>query len=167
MRKDRERVTTAENAFLRIRKIEEGTVVDHISDGRSPLVLKLLGITGGEDNPVSVAMHVDSKKLGKKDMIKAEYMFLDSRLIDNIALISPTATINIVENYEIKEKRAVQVPQHVVGIMRCPNPTCITNNTREEVDSNFELLRRRPLLYICRYCDRVVEESDIPKCLTS
>jgi aspartate carbamoyltransferase regulatory subunit len=151
--------------ILRVRKIREGTVIDHIPDGKAPIVLKLLGITGRERWPVSFVMHVESKRMGRKDIVKVEHMYLDKRLIDNIALVAPSATINIVEDYRITEKREIEVPQELVGILRCPNQTCITNVEFEHVKSLFELKGRNPLCYVCVYCDRLVGEEEIPRLL--
>ena len=152
---------------LIVRKIENGTVIDHIPDGKALIILNLLGIDGREEKPVSFVMHVPSGKLGKKDIIKVEDMFLEKKVLDNLALVAPSTTINIIKNYKIVEKLEIEAPTCLSGVLKCPNPSCVTNSERELVASSFAMRRRMPLLYKCDYCDRLVNEEDIPRILSS
>jgi len=153
-----------ENSLI-VRKIENGTVIDHIPDGKALIILGLLGIDGREEKPVSFVMHVPSKKLGKKDIVKVEDMFLERRILDNLALVAPSATINIIKNYKIVKKLKIEIPKRLSGIIRCPNPNCVTNDGREPVTPTFTMEQRNPLIYKCDYCERLVKEEDIPKLL--
>jgi len=152
----------AEESLL-VRKIREGTVIDHIPAGRALDVLKILGLTGEEGYTIAIVMNVPSGKLGKKDIVKVEGRFLSPEEVNEIALIAPTATINIVRDYAVTLKRRVEVPAVIEGLLRCPNPSCITNSPREPLKPRFELLSRMPLRFRCSYCGDELSERDIAK----
>jgi aspartate carbamoyltransferase regulatory subunit len=143
---------------LKITPIKNGTVIDHISDGLALEVLKIIGVQNlDKESTVSVALHVRSNKLGWKDIVKVENMELSPRKVNAIALITPTATISIIREYKVREKRTVDLPERIVGVLRCPNPNCISNQP-EPVESEFEVTQRRPVILTCAYCDRQVED---------
>jgi aspartate carbamoyltransferase regulatory subunit len=143
---------------LKIQPIKNGTVIDHIGNGLALEVLKIIGVKDlDKDSTVSVALHVRSQKLGWKDIVKVENMELSARKVNAIALIAPTATISIIREFKVRDKRVVDLPGHIVGILRCPNPNCITNQ-REPIESEFEIHRRRPAVLKCVYCDRQVDD---------
>jgi len=143
---------------LKITPIKNGTVIDHIGNGLSLEVLKIIGVDElDKDSTVSVALHVRSQKLGWKDIVKVENMELSPRKVNAIALIAPTATISIIRDFRVREKRPVDLPDRIVGVLKCPNPNCITNH-REPVESEFEVARRRPVVLRCIYCERLVDE---------
>lgn len=144
---------------LRVTPIKNGTVIDHIPAGMALKVLKILGIGDHVTSTVTVAMHVPSRAMGWKDIVKVEDRELGAREIDKIALIAPTATVNVIRNYSVAEKRRVALPERAVGILRCGNPNCISN-AREPVDSEFLVRAKTPLRVVCKYCDRELE--DIP-----
>ncbi|HTD81257.1 MAG TPA: aspartate carbamoyltransferase regulatory subunit [Thermoplasmata archaeon] len=144
---------------LRVTPIKNGTVIDHIPAGMALKVLKILGIEEGVSSTVTVAMHVPSKAMGWKDIVKVEDRELSPREVDKIALIAPNASVNVIRNYNVAEKHVVRLPDRAVGILRCGNPNCITN-LREPVETDFFVKGGEPPRAACRYCDRVVE--DIP-----
>jgi aspartate carbamoyltransferase regulatory subunit len=146
---------------LLVRKIRDGTVIDHIPAGRALVVLRILGITGSEGLRVAVVMNVESRRLGRKDIVKIENRHLRPEEVNKIALVAPTATINIVRDYEVVEKKRVELPDIVEGILKCTNPTCITRKPREPVKPRFRVLSRRPLRLQCVYCGTIVSEVDI------
>ncbi len=146
---------------LVVRRIADGTVIDHIPAGRALRVLRLLGITGERDGIVALVMNVPSSKLGRKDIVKVEGRELSKEEVDKISLIAPTATINIIRNYEVVEKRKVELPSRVIGILRCMNPNCVTNVPRESVKPKFALLSRDPLRMVCEYCGEYLTEEEI------
>ncbi|NPA96112.1 MAG: aspartate carbamoyltransferase regulatory subunit [Crenarchaeota archaeon] len=148
-------------ATLTVSKIRFGTVIDHIPSGRALNVLKVLGIRGREGYRIAVLMNVESKKLGRKDIVKIEGKILMPEEVSVIALIAPTATINIVKDFRVVEKRRVEVPDRIEGLLRCPNPTCITNKEREPIRTKFRLVSRNPLVLQCEYCGTMVSEKDI------
>lgn len=144
-----------------VRKIKSGTVIDHIPAGRALMVLRILGITGREGYRLAVVMNVESKKLGRKDIVKIEDRFMEGEEVDKIALVAPTATINIIRDYKIVEKRKVSAPRLLEGILRCTNPTCITRKEREPVTPRFRLVEGKKLRYQCLYCGTIIEEDEI------
>ncbi len=148
---------------LIVRRIRDGTVIDHIPAGRALTVLKILGLTGREGLRIALVMNVESRKLGKKDIVKVEGLSLTKDDTDKIALIAPTATINIIRNYRVVEKRKVRVPDLVVGLLHCTNPTCITRKRGEPIKPKFRKVSEKPLRLQCVYCGQVLEEDDIIK----
>ena len=143
---------------LKITPIKNGTVIDHIANGLALEVLKIIGIQSlDKDSTVSVALHVRSNKLGWKDIVKVENMELSPRTVNAIALVSPTATISIIREFKVREKRPVDLPERILGILRCPNPNCISNQP-EPIESEFEVSQRRPVVLTCVYCDRQVDD---------
>jgi aspartate carbamoyltransferase regulatory subunit len=141
---------------LKITPIKNGTVIDHITSGLALDVLRIINIQSlDKDSTVSVAIRVRSGKLGWKDIVKVENMELSPRKVNAIALISPQATISIVRDFKIQEKRSVDLPDRIVGILKCPNPNCITNQP-EPVESEFDVIERRPVVLTCAYCERRV-----------
>ena len=143
---------------LRITPITNGTVIDHITNGLALDVLRIIGVqTLDKDSTVSVALHVRSGKLGWKDIVKVENMELSPRKVNAIALIAPTATISIIRDLKVREKRTVDLPERIVGVLRCPNANCITNQP-EPIESEFDVTQRRPVVLTCAYCDREVED---------
>ena len=145
---------------LTVSKIRNGTVIDHIPSGRALKVLRVLGVDLS-GHRIAVLMNVESKKLGMKDIIKIEDYVPDKSALDRIALVAPRATITEIRDYEKVSKRMVEPPRTVEGILRCPNPTCITRAPREPVVPRFRLVSRSPLAYRCVYCGSIVREGEI------
>lgn len=145
---------------LRVRKIQDGTVIDHISAGTALEVVKILGLTGKEGSTISILINTPSSKLVKKDVVKIEGRELDTKEVDKIALISPRATINIIRNYEVVEKQRVSLPPIINGFPRCVNPNCIINS-REPALPSFYVVSKEPVRIRCRYCNVIMELEDI------
>jgi len=143
---------------LKITPIKNGTVIDHIGNGLAVEVLRIIGIdTLDRDSTVSVAIHVRSGKLGWKDIVKVENIELSPRKVNAIALIAPTATISIIRDYRVREKRTVDLPPRIIGVLRCPNPNCVSNQP-EPLESEFEVTERRPVVLKCAFCERRVDD---------
>jgi aspartate carbamoyltransferase regulatory subunit len=140
---------------LLISPIRNGTVIDHITSGEALNVLKIIGITGATSESISVATNVKSGKIGKKDIVKIENRELRKEEVDRIALIAPHATISIIRNFDVYEKKGVEIPALLIGIVRCPNPGCISN-TNEPVPSKFEVL---PKGLHCLYCEWMINKD--------
>ena len=141
---------------LKIPRIKDGTVIDHITPGNAIKVLHILGIPHSSSAVVSVAMNVRSK-MGKKDIVKVENRELDRHEVDKIALIAPKATINIIRDYEVAKKHRVELPDEIIGIVKCSNPTCISNS-KEPVKSRFKVISKDPPRIKCYYCEREPED---------
>lgn len=146
-----------------VRKIRNGTVIDHISAGNALNVLKILGIRGSEGYRVAIVMNVESKKLGLKDIVKVEGRELAPKEVNMIALIAPKATINIIRDYKVVKKVRVKLPRIIDGIVKCSNPNCITNRPREHVKPRFKVVSEEPLILQCLYCERYTTREDVVK----
>ena len=148
---------------LRISKIKNGTVIDHITKGHALDVVKILGINGRSDGVTTITMNVPSSKIGVKDVVKIEVRELNPEEVDKIALIAPHATINIIRNFKVTEKQHVKLPPVIYGIVKCSNPTCISNNEREPVKPIFYVEKEEPLRLRCHYCIHIMEKEDVLK----
>jgi aspartate carbamoyltransferase regulatory subunit len=140
---------------LRVSKIENGTVIDHVSAGQALNVLAILGIDGLGDDVLSIGMNVPSDRLGRKDVVKIEGRELSQSELDVLSLIAPAATINIIRDYDVVDKNRVERPAEVTGVLRCPNHNCITTED-EPVDSRFDVLDDGVR---CEYCDTIIRED--------
>lgn len=143
-----------EEGVLRVKSIKNGVVIDHITSGKSPEVLKILGIDGEFADTVTLAMNVDSKAFAKKDIVKVENRELSDAELNQIALIAPNATVNKIKNYRVVEKDRVKLPDEIIGSLKCSNPNCITNKEREPVKTIFIVKQKEPLILYCKYCER-------------
>jgi aspartate carbamoyltransferase regulatory subunit len=146
---------TGDNEGLLVRRIKNGTVIDHIDGGEALNVVKILGITGATQEALSIATNVQSRDMGRKDIVKLTNRELSKEEVNRIALISPRATINIIRNFKVFEKKGVEIPTLIEGIVQCPNPGCISN-TNEPIKSKFEVL---PKGLHCLYCDWVITKD--------
>ncbi|MBN1280835.1 MAG: aspartate carbamoyltransferase regulatory subunit [Candidatus Thermoplasmatota archaeon] len=141
---------------LKVTPIKDGTVIDHIPSGQALKVLRVLKLPQSTSSVVSVVMNVNGKK-GKKDIVKIENRELDPKELNKIALIAPNATINIIRDYDVVKKHTVELPNEVIGLTKCSNPTCISN-AREPVESRFHVVCKDPLRIRCYYCEREPED---------
>jgi aspartate carbamoyltransferase regulatory subunit len=151
---------SAEETQLLIRRIKEGTVIDHVKAGEALRVLNILGINGKEGEIVSVAMNVPSSKIEKKDVVKVANRFLRPEETDKIALVAPQATVNIIRNYRVAEKRKVELPNVFIGLLKCPNPTCVSNMQHEPITPIIDVVDKETPLLKCRFCQRLISPSD-------
>jgi aspartate carbamoyltransferase regulatory subunit len=140
---------------LLINPIRNGTVIDHITAGEALNVLKILGITGSTTESLSIATNVASHHIGRKDIVKIENRELKKEEVDRIALIAPQATINIIRDYEVYQKKGVKIPPVLKGVVRCPNPGCISN-TKEPLQSTFEVTKKG---LQCKYCEWLITKE--------
>ena len=135
----------------KVYSIEDGTVIDHIP---TPLALKVVRILGLENEgimTIGIGFHSDKHPDGK-DILKIENCELSHQETNKIALIAPDATINIIKNGEVAEKRQITLPSEVKDILSCPNPNCATNKLCAR--KHFILENRTTVTYRCRYCER-------------
>lgn len=144
---------------LKIKKIKNGTVIDHLPSGSSLNILKVLGIDQKYENTVSIAMNVKSGK-SRKDIVKVENKILKSAETNKLALIAPNATINIIKDYEVVKKNRVEVPDEFSGIIKCSNPNCITNK-KEPVEASFLVEKKEPIRLRCNFCERIMEKKQV------
>jgi aspartate carbamoyltransferase regulatory subunit len=143
---------------LKIGAIYEGAVIDHIPIEYTFKVAEILNITSMK-NVVSIASNLDSKKLGKKGLIKIGGPGIDERDVQKIALIAPNATLSVIKNYKVVQKTSLKIPNDLRDIVRCFNPNCITN--KEPVETIFKVESKSPLRIRCHYCERAMQKDEI------
>ncbi len=142
---------------LAVAALRNGTVIDHIP---SPVLFKAARILGIENlkSAVTLGYNLDSKKLGTKGIIKVADVFFPETLLNRIALIAPSAVVNIIRDYEVVEKFPVTLPDTIVGLVKCGNPKCITNN--EPMRTRFHVIDRDDVTISCHYCSHTVKSAD-------
>ncbi len=145
---------------LIVRRIREGTVIDHINEGKGLQVLNALGIDGKDGSVITIALNVPSGKFNRKDIIKVENKFLKDDDTNKLAVIAPTSTVNIIKDYKLVEKRRVSLPNEIDRIFRCSNPECITNST-EHIESIMDVINKSGLVLKCRYCGRILDVNKL------
>lgn len=148
---------------LKIKPIKNGTVIDHISANKAIHVLNILGLPSPESENITVAINVSSAEIGRKDILKIENRELDSAEIDQVALIAPEATINIIRDYKPVKKDKIKLSNEIKAIIKCTNPKCITNNINEPITSRFTVIQTSPPIVRCHYCEKLIKTKDIQK----
>ena len=143
---------------LKVSAISEGTVIDHIPSENLFKVISILELDKTQ-NMTTFGANLESSKLGNKAIIKASHQFFEDDDINRIALIAPHAKLNIIRDYEVVEKKVVEVPEQVIGIVKCFNPKCITNN--ELVTTSFKVTNKEPLALKCKYCEKITHEHQM------
>ncbi|MBP3253467.1 MAG: aspartate carbamoyltransferase regulatory subunit [Bacteroidales bacterium] len=146
---------TTNNKELVVEKIDNGTVIDHIPADRVFKIVKILGLDTYEDE-VLIGTNLCSKKYGKKGILKIKNKYFTQDETDKIAIIAPTATIIVIKDYEVTEKKNLVLPKHITKIVKCINPNCITNV--EEIETNFDVVNTDPISIQCHYCEKTMEE---------
>lgn len=144
---------------LKIDKISKGSVIDHIDAGYALTILNLTGIDESK-NLMTIGVNVSSKKYATKDIIKIENVFLNKTQMQQISILSPNATISLIENYKVIEKKKVKLPQIIKKLILCINKTCISNS-EEPIDTEFIVLEEKPLKIQCVYCGRIYKLEEI------
>ena len=143
---------------LSVSAIQNGTVIDHIPAKNLFKVIQILGLDEN-DNQITFGTNLDSKKLGKKAIIKISEVFFADEDINRIALVAPDAKLNIIHDYKVVEKKVVTVPDSIVGIAKCMNPKCITNS--ETVVTKFKLVSRKNIALKCYYCEKITNQENL------
>ena len=134
---------------MNIDSIHNGVVIDHISAGSGMKLYELLGL-GKLDCQVAIIKNAGSHKMGKKDIIK-----IDAQIpvnLDIVGYVDPNATVNIIKDGALAEKRELKTPETLVNVIKCKNPRCITS-TEQELDHVFKLVDKDEKVYRCIYCE--------------
>ena len=134
---------------MTVDSIQNGIVIDHIAAGRGMKLYELLGLSAAAV-PVAIMMNVTSGKLGRKDIIK-----IDGDIpvnLDVIGYVDPGATVNIICDGELKEKKRIEMPEKLVNVLFCKNPRCISS-CEQELDQVFCLTDRAKKEYRCAWCE--------------
>jgi aspartate carbamoyltransferase regulatory subunit len=147
-----------EKKELKVSAIKNGTVIDHVPAKDLFKVIKILSLDKFE-NQITFGTNLESKRLGKKAVIKIAEKFFEDREINKIALIAQDANLNIIRDYQVVEKKPVILPDEIIGIAKCVNPKCITNN--EEMQTRFTVVTKSPVALKCCYCEKITDKEHI------
>ena len=112
---------------LQVAALRDGTVIDHIPSEKLFTIVRLLGLEHMTNN-ITIGFNLESKKLGRKGIIKIAGKFFCDEEINRISVVAAHVKLNIMRDYEVVEKREVQMPDELKAIIKCANPKCITNN---------------------------------------
>ncbi len=141
-------------AKLLVEAIANGTVIDHIAPGQAINIIRMFKFLG-KDNQLTVGFNLRSGELGKKDIIKISNVMFSPAQTEQIAVLAPNATINQIEDYKVVDKYKLKLPNETVGVFKCPNSNCITNDEKA-AHARFKITKENDeILLKCRYCERV------------
>jgi aspartate carbamoyltransferase regulatory subunit len=144
---------------LSVSAIKNGTVIDHITAGNALRIIRILDLPA-KKRQVTVGLNLPSKAMGKKDLIKVEGKELSEQEVNEVALLAPQTSINIIKNYKVTKKIYVTLPEIIGHIIVCPNPTCITNHERMETKFKTHPTKKG-LKLCCYYCEKFFAETEI------
>ncbi len=137
---------------LIVSAIENGTVIDHIPADKVFEVIRILGLEKSSDS-IYFGVNLESKKYGKKGIIKISNRYFKAEDVNKIALVAPTASLIEIKDYEIIKKHTVQIPDKIENIVKCFNPNCVTN--KENVPTKFIVIKDNEGLKLkCHYCEK-------------
>ena len=136
---------------LQVAALENGTVIDHIP---SELVFRIVDLLGLQSlkSSVTIGYNLQSRKIGKKGIIKVADKFFTDEEISRLSVVAPNVVLNIIRGYEVAEKKTVVMPDELHGIVRCPNPKCICNN--EPMRTFFHAIDKEARILKCHYCEK-------------
>ena len=138
---------------LVVSALENGTVLDHIPAENVYKALDLLDLKDIE-NQITIGINLTSKVHGKKGIIKIEDKFFEDEDLNKLALIAPEATVNIIRDFKVVEKKKLTMPAEVLGIAKCRNPKCVTNH--QPIKTRFTtLINGNEISLLCHFCEKV------------
>ena len=141
-----------------VASIENGTVIDHIPSEKTYEVANLLRLQDLKAI-VTIGYNYISKKMGHKGIVKIENKFFTDEEISRLSVVAPNVVLNVIKNYEVVEKKTVETPDELRGIVRCNNPKCITNN--EPMQTIFHVTDKEQGIIRCHYCDKEQNISEV------
>lgn len=144
--------------ILSVSAIKDGTVIDHIPANSLFKVISILELDK-LDTQMTFGTNFISKKLGHKALIKISNKFFKDSEIDKIALVAPEAKLNIIKDYQVIEKRDVEVPDKIIGIVKCMNPNCVTNH--EDIITKFNVISKKEVTLKCCYCEKITDQEHL------
>ena len=136
---------------LQVAAIKNGTVIDHIPADKLFTVVNLLKLQKTSQS-ITIGNNFASQRLGKKGFIKVADRFFSDEEISRLSVVAPNVILNIISDYEIVEKKQVVMPDELRGIVKCPNPKCITNN--EPMTTIFHVTDKENGILKCHYCEK-------------
>jgi len=144
---------------MQVAALENGTVIDHIPNEKLFEVVRLLHLEEIRDSSILMGYNLDSTEMGQKSLIKVSNHFFSDAELNQLAVLAPNVSLSIIKNSEIVEKKTVCLPSTLKGIVRCPNPKCITNN--EPMDTIFYADSEQTDHLTCHYCEHKVKLDEV------
>ncbi len=145
---------------LKVSAIRNGTVIDHIPTDKAFQVIRILNLEIS-NKQIYFGTALESKKFGKKGIIKISDKYFEDEEINKITLVAPSATLIEITDYEVTKKEKVHLPEYVDKIVRCFNPKCVTNiqgiRTRFKVIEDYN----GEMKLDCHYCEKTMKKEDI------
>ncbi len=140
---------------MKIDSIKNGLVIDHITAGKAMKIYNLLHLDS-LDCRVALITNVSSRKMGKKDIIKID----DDIVVDTdiLGYVDPGATVNVIKDEVIAEKKNLELPEKLTNVIKCKNPRCITS-TEQELPQIFKLTDKDNQVYRCLYCETKAKKA--------
>lgn len=137
---------------LVVSALENGTVLDHIPAENVYRALDLLNLKGIE-NQITIGINLNSKAQGRKGIIKIEDRFFEDEELGKLALIAPNATVNVIRDFKVVEKKNLELPKEVIGIAKCRNPKCVTNH--QPIKTRFTTTKKgNEISLLCHFCEK-------------
>lgn len=136
---------------LLVHALRNGTVIDHIPTDKLFAVVSLLHLDKLK-NQIIFGFNLDSNKIGTKSIIKVSDKYFSNEELNQLSVIAPNVTLNIIKEYKIIEKQQVVMPNELNNIIRCANPKCITNN--EPMPTRFKVIDKQAGIIRCHYCEK-------------
>ncbi|MBQ0090340.1 MAG: aspartate carbamoyltransferase regulatory subunit [Prevotellaceae bacterium] len=131
--------------------LEAGTVIDHIPSDKLMDIIETLNIEDIKSS-VTIGYNLESKKMGRKSIIKISDKFFTNEELSQLSVIAPNLTLCIIKNYNVVEKRKINLPDELFNIVKCPNPKCVSNN--EPMASHFHVINKEHGILKCHYCEK-------------
>jgi len=145
--------------ILPVSAIKNGTVIDHIAPGQAFRIIHLLGLESSM-HKVTIGLHLPSKSMGSKDLIKIESRVLTDAEANEIVVFAPAATINLIRNFQVTEKLKTSLPSAMKKVFICPNLACITHT--ETIATHFYISEdRKQIRLTCHYCEKIFDRDQL------
>lgn len=144
---------------LVVSALENGTVLDHIPAENVYKALNILNLKGIE-NQITIGINLNSKQNGKKGIIKIADMFFEDNELNKLALLAPEATVNVIRDFKVVEKKKVELPKEIFGIAKCRNPKCVTNH--QPITTRFTVnVKGNETSLLCHYCEKISDTKKV------
>lgn len=144
---------------LVVSALENGTVLDHIPAENVYKALDILNLKGIESQ-ITIGINLASRIYGKKGIIKIADKFFEDEELNKLALIAPKATVNIIRDFKVVEKKKIVMPSEIIGIAKCKNPKCVTNH--QPIKTKFKTIDNgNDISLLCSYCEKITDSKHI------
>ena len=144
---------------LVVSALENGTVLDHIPAENVYKALDLLNLKGIE-NLITIGINLASKIYGKKGIIKIADKFFEDEELNKLALIAPKATVNIIRDFKVVDKKKLVMPEEIIGVAKCKNPKCVTNH--QPIQTRFTTIDNgNDISLLCHFCEKITDSKHI------